>query len=371
MTKFQDSFKKNLRRTVMRYLNLSTILTYPLVSEKVRKRFPSMDTLLMSKLILPHEIERLVKADARTPHESTWVPIMWALKLLQRARSDGKITVEGALFGHLINNINRIESQNRKILNYGWVNFPLAYTQVATVSVFIYFMAALFGRQYLIPRDDVRDTDTFPHVNISYSSSRPFNFHTPDFYIPFFSCVEYICYMGWIKVAETLLNPFGDDDEDFQINYIIDRNLQVSYLIVDEAEEALEMAEDPFLEAGIDIPQSLPEYEETGLKIPTMNVESIPNSAAVSRRSSVTYLPDPKGSLIMKRLKGSVSALFHENNKGGLEQGDIAEEDEEEQDQEATNLIIDEAKFKMENENKSHITIYASEEEGKDTKSEK
>ena len=55
-------------------------------------------------------------------------------------------------------------------------------------------------------------------------------------FFPVFTVLEFISYMGWIKVAETLLNPFGDDDEDFQINYIINRNLQVSYLIVDEAD---------------------------------------------------------------------------------------------------------------------------------------
>ena len=54
-----------------------------------------------------------------------------------------------------------------------------------------------------------------------------YDFFVP-FYIPFFTLVQFFCYMGWTKVAETLLNPFGDDDEDFQVNYLIDRNLQVS-----------------------------------------------------------------------------------------------------------------------------------------------
>ncbi len=71
---------------------------------------------------------------------------------------------------------------------------------------------------------------------MSFSISEQYKWHTPDIYVPFFTILEFISYMGWIKVAENLLNPFGDDDEDFQINYLIDRNLQVSYMIVDDAE---------------------------------------------------------------------------------------------------------------------------------------
>ena len=65
-------------------------------------------------------------------------------------------------------------------------------------------------------------------INVTITDSGdPFFAHTPQMFIPVFTIIEFIGYLGWIKVAETLLNPWGDDDEDFQINYLIDRNFQV------------------------------------------------------------------------------------------------------------------------------------------------
>jgi hypothetical protein len=45
----------------MRYVNLSIVLVYRMVSLKVHNRFPNLQSLIDAKLLMQHEAERLQK----------------------------------------------------------------------------------------------------------------------------------------------------------------------------------------------------------------------------------------------------------------------------------------------------------------------
>ncbi|XP_067446090.1 bestrophin-1 isoform X2 [Thunnus thynnus] len=190
-----DEAARLTRRTLMRYANLSGVLIYRSVSTAVYKRFPTMEHLVQAGLMTSEELRHL--EDLPSPHNKFWVPCMWFVSLALRARTEGRINNDVAL---------------------------TAILTVATVAVYSFFLACLIGRQFLDP------TQGYPG-------------HDLDFYLPVFTLLQFFFYVGWLKVAEQLINPFGEDDDDFETNWLVDRNLQVSLLSVDEMYDSLPLVE--------------------------------------------------------------------------------------------------------------------------------
>ena len=62
-----------------------------------------------------------------------------------------------------------------------------------------------------------------------------------DYWFPIFASLQFIFYVGWLKVAETLINPFGEDDDDFDTNYLVDRNIQFAFLLIDQVRKKLNL----------------------------------------------------------------------------------------------------------------------------------
>ncbi|XP_033018959.1 bestrophin-3 [Lacerta agilis] len=208
----KDEHGRLLRRTLIRYVNLTSVLIFRSVSTAVYKRFPTIDHVVEGGFMTPEE--RKIFDDLKSPHLKYWVPFVWFGNLATKARQDGRIRDSVDLQTLLIE-MNRYRSWCSLLFGYDWVGIPLVYTQVVTLAVYTFFFTCLIGRQFLDPEQN------YPG-------------HDLDLYIPIFTLLQFFFYAGWLKVAEQLINPFGEDDDDFETNWCIDRNLQVSLLAVDE-----------------------------------------------------------------------------------------------------------------------------------------
>ncbi|XP_029414851.1 bestrophin-3 isoform X2 [Nannospalax galili] len=212
-----DQHGRLLRRTLMRYVNLTSLLIFRSVSTAVYKRFPTMDHVVEAGFMTADE--RKLFDNLKSPHLKYWVPFIWFGNLATKARNEGRIR-DSVDLQSLMTEMNRYRSWCSLLFGYDWVGIPLVYTQVVTLAVYTFFFACLIGRQFLDP-------------------TKGYAGHDLDLYIPIFTLLQFFFYAGWLKVAEQLINPFGEDDDDFETNWCIDRNLQVSLLAVDEMHMSL------------------------------------------------------------------------------------------------------------------------------------
>ncbi|XP_054837056.1 bestrophin-4 [Eublepharis macularius] len=208
----KDDKGRILRRTLIRYANLSSVLILRSVSTRVLKRFPTMDHLVDAGFMTQDERKKF--ESLHSDFNKYWIPCVWFTNLAAQARRDGRIRDDVAL-RLLMDELNLYRSKCSMLFHYDWISIPLVYTQVVTIAVYSFFAFCVVGRQFLHPLDPDQDGDL-------------------DMYVPLPTLLQFFFYAGWLKVAEQIINPFGEDDDDFETNKLIDRNLQVSLLSVDD-----------------------------------------------------------------------------------------------------------------------------------------
>lgn len=194
----QDERGRLMRRTIMRYVCLSHTMVMTMISPRVKRRFPKLEYIREAGLMNDSEM-RIFKMlmDRFGLHCVYWVPIVWAASIITRARKESRVRDDAAQ-KTLIDSLNSFRNMLLVLLIYDSISIPLVYTQVVTIAVYTLFLVNILG------------TQNIESENMDYLS-----------YIkPLLSMIGFLFFMGWLKVAELLISPFGDDDDDFEVTIL-------------------------------------------------------------------------------------------------------------------------------------------------------
>ncbi|CAH8869387.1 unnamed protein product [Trichobilharzia szidati] len=244
------------RRTITRYINLASALCFRSISVGMKQRFPTLDSMVAGGLMTEQEMEIYSKLDDST--NCFFVPLVWAISLISKAREE-RMIIDDRHVDAMVTQVVNFWEKLYTLCMYDWVNVPLVYNQVVALAVYIYFGVTIFAHQFIdvsviikaanlkintssitTPNSSIVGNPINVFSNLSAllppssdnsTNSMPFLQVYPNF--PLFTILSFIFYNGWLKVAESLVSPFGDDDDDFEAVPLLERNLNASLYFVD------------------------------------------------------------------------------------------------------------------------------------------
>ncbi|KAI6216833.1 Bestrophin/UPF0187 family-containing protein [Aphelenchoides fujianensis] len=235
-----DKETRVLKRNIIRYCVLSQALVFRDISITARRRFPEIESFLDCGLMTTTEYDLY---EARPlPISKSWLPIHWALDHVVHAREQGKIQAD-MICWQVQEKIREFRNNLHKLSCFDFCPVPLVYPQIIYLAVRCFFGLTLISAQTL-------GNDSFPLLNI-----------------PIVPLIEFVLIDGWVNVSGVLIQPFGDDDDDFEVNAIIDRNLTTGLAIVDQT--TMPPVDHPDAFWALSVPQPLDVVNAPKVSAPT------------------------------------------------------------------------------------------------------
>jgi len=329
-----------LRRSLMRWMNLAMILVLRSISSAVKQRFPTLDHVVEAGFMTVNE-KKLFESVPANEFNTYWVPCTWFIFRLQEATKQGRLLNQYALES-IMREFCEFRAKCGLLWCYDWVSIPMVYTQVVTLATYLFFIFTLIGRQK-IQGFGVRDSGK----DVRMASGRiPIDI---DLYIPIFTVLQFFFYMGLLKVAEQLINPFGDDDEDFELNWLIDRHVKASFLGCDvlmNPERIPPLVKDYYWDKQ-DCP--IP-YTEAAMKFKVKTYKGSADEMKVPEEKCLMVMPEieeekdlglsinslmlESSNLMLNIGLPDLEATEEEDEEGTLQDEDDVEEDRDEEEEE-------------------------------------
>merc|ERR1719391_492468 len=164
------------------------------MSEALREMFPDRESLISSKLVTRQEIDVLEREGELG--RIWWIPISWTMTMIRSTKEKQFIPIELKV---IIESLAEFQAKLERVESYDHIIIPPMYKQVVKCCVVVYFILQLIGSQEL----DEGPQMVFPMILI----------------------LKFIFFYGWLKVAEAIQNPFGKDEDDFQVCALVARHI--------------------------------------------------------------------------------------------------------------------------------------------------
>ena len=197
----------------------------PEISLRLRNKFPSMNSLVKSGLLRSSEVKQAEGC-------SWWCPILWSLDLLSAEERSGFYR-----YGkhHLLERLTEWREKLSNVTTYSMAPVPLVYTQVGITILFKIKKQTRSGgppgglclfwsfayRWSVDHLEEAWGRGSWCCLSVLHCLQISLYIWLGVIFSPeLISKSE----LGWLRVAETLYDPWGEDDGDFDVAELLHRH---------------------------------------------------------------------------------------------------------------------------------------------------